>query len=268
MKHVYYFLLILFFTNVLIAQQVQVVPGTYGDLAYVSSRDAIYALRLALDGGSNQLCRIDATTGEVRNCLDLEGDPLLLRPTSSGDYLYVVFRESNRVIRVDLTSEQIDQDFNLGGVGTMTNRLRVADLLPLRNSDDRFVVSSPSQCCGDPAFTGLALVEGGSLVALLPTDSYRPTTLAYTDRDDRIIGFDNTSNTYGLSYINLVDDELVLSPPSNQIFESGTVLKYDGNQRAYTTGGTIINLLEEAPEVLNQFPIFNIFSQQLPSGRG
>ena len=47
MKHVYYFLLILFFTNVLIAQQVQVVPGIYSDLTYVSSRDAVYALRLA-----------------------------------------------------------------------------------------------------------------------------------------------------------------------------------------------------------------------------
>ncbi len=259
MKHVYYFLVALFFTNVLSAQRVQVVPDTYGDLAYVSSRNAIYALRLAQDSSSNQLSRIDAATGEVLSRFDLDGDPLLLRPTSSGDYLYVAFRDSNRVVRVDLTTEQIDQDFTLGGVGTTTNRFRIANLLPVRGSDDRIVVSSPVQCC-EPAFTGLALVEGGTLVALLPTDTYRPTTLAYTDRDDRIVGFDDTGNTYGFSYITIADDGIVLSPPVNQIFEGGTILEYDGNQRAYTTGGTIINLGSDAPEVLNQFPVFNNFS--------
>ena len=259
MKHVYYFLLILFFTNVLIAQQVQVVPGIYSDLTYVSSRDAVYALRLAQeDGSSNQLYRIDAATGEVLSRLDLDGDPSLLRPTSSGDYIYIAFRESNRVVRVDLTTDQIDQDFTLGGVGTTTNRFRVADLLPVRGSDERILVSSPVQCC-DPAFTGLALVEDGTLVALLPTDDYRPTTLAYTDRDDRIVGFDNTNSTYGFSYISVADEGIVLSPPVNQLFEGGTILEYDGNQRAYTTGGTIINLGEDAPEVLNQIPVFNNF---------
>ena len=256
-------LAILLFSILLSAQQVEVVPGSYVDLTYVASSDQLYALRTASTGGDgNGLCQIDPATAEVVSCLELDEEPYLLRATNSGNYLYLAFVQSNRVVRVDLSTQQIDQDFRLGGDGSL-DRFSIRDLLPLRGSDDRLLVSSSFQCC-DPTFEGVALVESGAVLQQA-TNYTLPTSLAYTADDRKIIGYDGYTGSYGLLAITIGDGDQLSTEENFGIQEYNGRLKYGGDNRIYSSGGSIISTDDTSPQLIAQVPLDYSFPSGGPS---
>ena len=247
-------LAILLFSILLSAQQVEVVPGSYVDLTYVASRDQLYVLRPAGTRDGSRLCQIDPVTAEVLSCVDLGEDPALVRATSSGDYLYIAFQQSSRVVRVDLSTQQIDQDFQLGGNGSI-DRFSIRDLLPLRSSDDQILVSSSFQCCGG-FFEGVALVEGGTVLSTqATTDFVLPTSLAYTDDDRKLVGYDGYTGSYGLLSITITDDGQLSTESSFGTQEYYGTIEYGGNNQIYSSGGAVISADNTPPQITAQVPI-------------
>ena len=257
MKHTLLFLLLLAVT-LLTAQDVRLASGTYTDVVYVDSRDALYAVgRPGLEGvDPGSLCRVDPASGELLTCLELSEQPSLVRATTSGDYLYVAFRASNRIVRIDLSSETIDRDYRLGAVEGGA-AVSVLDILPLRGSNDELLIASGEEieCCG--FFSGLLLTNGaGDVTASLPSNFVAFSALAYTAQDRSVIAY-NAGYVYGgVQLVTLTEDGgLQAADPTYSFQEYQSVIEYGTDGRLYSSGGGIAELADGQLTFVAQLPV-------------
>lgn len=188
MKQLSTLLFTLSFVLSLGAQRVIPVTGTYSDIAYVPSRDALYAVRpAAATEQANTLCRIDPQTGAVLQSIYVGEDPDRVVATTSGNYLYISFRGEATIRRFDVSSGEIDLSFSPGGIESNTGPYFVDDLLPIRGSDDLLAVARRNDCCY-PRQEGVVLFDRGRQLPAKTANERSSNFLAYTDLDDVIIG--------------------------------------------------------------------------------
>ena len=256
MKHYYQLLFFVFLAAFLPAQRVQLVEGTYTTTAYVAQRNTLYAAQAPVnDDETGALSSIDPGSGEVLARLELGGEPYLLRATTSGDYLFVAFRQSNRVVRVDLRTLTIDQDFLLAGDRSV-NPANIFDLLPLRGSDDRIVVASVNACC-TPAFQGLLLIDQGEVVSRAAAAFGFTSVLAYTADDEILLGFDTYSGESTYQTISVAGGSLQVREPNFLFIGNPAQIKYAEDGRLYSSTGFIGELRGELLEQVAEVPVFN-----------
>ncbi len=190
MKQLLTLVIFLFFAGAVFAQKVVTVAGTYSDVVYVPSRDAVYAVRPASDPQGNTLCRINPVSGAVLECFGVGEDPFTVVATSSGDYLYLGFRGETTVKRFNLATSTIDLEFSTGGFEDSEGPFYPEQILPLRGSDDLVAISRRNTCCS-PRHAGVAIYDAGRQLPQALNDYNGSNVLAYTDNDRVIMGYNN-----------------------------------------------------------------------------
>ncbi len=232
------------------AQSVVLAEGTFSDVVYVPARDVVYALRPngATDG--NTLCRVDPVSGRVLDSFFIGSDPRVLAATTSGNYLYVGFGGESKARRFNLATQSVDLEFGLGGEDDWSGPFFVEEILPVRGSDDLVAISRRNGCCS-PRHEGVALYDKGELLPEATADHTGSNTIAYTDRDGVLIGYNNETTDFQLRRMEITDQGLIVSNTYPMFDGFGVRIEY-GDGSIYATNGQVAALSDGRPDLRGQ----------------
>lgn len=139
------------------------------DLVVDSTRGVIYASQSGLGDAGNSVLTIDPASMKVTETLPVGGPPTVLALSDDGSALYVGINtpgpaEGDSVRRIDLATKTAGPAVPLGS-NTITT-YTPGQIAAVPGSSTRYVVSL-TQPGVIPPFAGLALYDGGTLLALL-----------------------------------------------------------------------------------------------------
>ncbi len=232
------------------AQRVVTATGTFSDVAYVPSREAVYAVLPSSDPDGNTLCHVDPLSGEVLESYFIGNDPQTVSATTSGNYLYIGFGGANKVRRFNLMTEAVDLEFSPGGEEDFLGPFFAEKILPIRGSDDLVAISRRNSCCS-PRHEGVALFDMGNLLADVTADHTGSNTIAYTDRDDVLIGYNNETTDFQLRRMDVKDNGLTVSNEYPMFDGFGVRIEYAAGH-IYATNGQVAALSNGRPDLRGQ----------------
>lgn len=241
MKNTFTLFLFLSTFSVVFSQALSQVPGVYTDAVYVSKNDRIYAVTTNTDpDNGNSVCRIDPSNGNIEACFFVGSSPSVVTATDDGDFLYIGFLGETSIKRFSLNTNEVDLSFSTGGEDDFLGPFHAEEILPLRNSNENIAVSLQNRCCS-PRHEGVVIYRNGVAAANATPDHTGSNSIAYTDRDNQIIGYNNETTDFGLRRMSITNSGVTVTSTYQFFSDFSNLIEYaDG--RLYSTNGQFVNI--------------------------
>ena len=212
------------------------------DLIYDASRQQIYAsIPASSPQYANSIAVINPATAAVVSLVAVGSDPAKLALSDNGAYLYLGLRGASKIVRVDLATLSVGQEFALGS--DAQSQPYYAEDLEVLSGQPLVVVVALMKVVTSPNIRhgGVAIFDNGVMRPTKTPDGAGSNSITLSASANTLYGYDNETAEYGFRWMTIDASGVVVSATQTNLIEGLNLEIEFASGQIYATNGRVIN---------------------------